>query len=652
MKKSLSKKQVLWALVLVSSINLLNYLDRYLFSALLPEVKKGLGFSDSQLGLLGSAFIFAYLIASPLFGYLGDRLHRPKLMSLGVALWSIATGMTGLAKTFATQFFSRLFVGFGESAYTVITPALVADLFSKKKRGRVFAIYSAAIPVGSALGYILGGWLQPLIGWQQVFFVVGFPGLLCAFLMYRLPDPRHRIQLAWPEHALEEKAVESLAQTEKHQGIRDIYFELLSNQGFLFTVFGYAAYTFVVGGLAFWMPSYIVRYFSVSLAKGNVIFGGVTVIGGFLGTLLGGWWADVLEHRSGNGFFKVPIVSMIIAIPLFVLTLRQNEFYLFAFFLLGLEVALFLGVSPLDAVVIGSVSWRHRAQAMALNIFLMHALGDGISRVWLGHYSDLYDLRSAISLLPWGLLVAGILWIVAMALGWRGSERSENSCEVEPLQSHRGDVKNSELRENTLEAFLAAVKNGARMIECDLRLSRDHIPVVYHDRDLRRLLGRSERVSELSQKELWEIGQVPTLRMLLQHEGLPVKWNLELKSEAWKNRALAREVCRVVKEEKAQNRVIFSSFHHSILRWLRQDLPNVSRGLIVGRKNPMLSVVLGFLAKPHYLHLPDSWVTEKRVRNFIDRNLILAAWTVNDPERLRELHRLGIHSIISDSNYV
>ena len=160
--------RVRWiALIALTGINLLNYIDRYIFSALLPPIQKELGFTDTDAGILGSAFLFAYVIASPLFGYLGDRSRRPRIMAGGIAIWSAATAFSGLATTFLGQFVTRAAVGFGESAYSVIAPTTIGDYFSKKSRGKVFAIYSGAIPVGSALGYVMAGILEPAVGWQK-----------------------------------------------------------------------------------------------------------------------------------------------------------------------------------------------------------------------------------------------------------------------------------------------------------------------------------------------------------------------------------------------------------------------------------------------------------------------------------------------------
>ncbi len=179
----------LTALILLTALNILNYADRYIFSALLPAIKNDLHFSDTELGILGSGFIIAYIFVAPFFGVLGDRLPRAKMMAFGVSMWSIATSFSGLTRSFAGQFTTRVVVGIGESSYTVVSPGFLADIFSKSSRGRIFAIYSGAISVGSALGYLLGGLLESRYGWQRAFFVVGVPGIILSFLILFLPEP-------------------------------------------------------------------------------------------------------------------------------------------------------------------------------------------------------------------------------------------------------------------------------------------------------------------------------------------------------------------------------------------------------------------------------------------------------------------------------
>lgn len=643
-------------LVVLTSLNILNYIDRNIFAALVPAMQRDLHFSDTKMGWLGSAFILSYTLIAPVFGYLGDRGPRNKTMSFGLLLWSAATAFTGWTRSFGGQFATRVTVGFGEAAYSVISPTVIADHFSKKVRGKTFAIYSCAIPVGSALGYVLGGWLEPRIGWERAFYVVGVPGVILTFLLFFLRDP---------ERGQQEDAVELAQQkAQKKLPFAKTYFKLFSNGGFLFTVLGYAAYTFVVGGLSFWMPTYIVRYFEgVTAERGNIVFGGVTVVGGFIGTVLGGYLADRIEKKSGNGYMKVAVLSMILSVPLFIYLMSLHDFKLFAIWLFVLDIVLFLCISPMDAAVVGSVKPALRATAMALNIFLIHALGDGISRVLMGAISDSSGLQSAIRFLPWMLALAGVLWFIGLIKYWQPVAWPEGALEIPRYQAHRGYRPSPNVRENTLDSFRRARAAGAEMCECDVQLTSDGEVVVFHDEDLKRLaapddLRRSDLVRNVSMDAMKTRVSAPTLRELLTDPLSPPKVNIELKTnEARGKSGLEREVIRIVRECKAERRVLFSSFNPLALRRIAKLAPEIPRGLLVTEENDAKNKVylqkmwLGAFARPHLLHLDQKMIDENRFEQWSERHLKMAAWTVNDATRADELTKLGVISLITDRLY-
>jgi MFS transporter, Spinster family, sphingosine-1-phosphate transporter len=631
------------ALIVLTVINLLNYIDRYIFSALLPAIKHDLGFTDTQLGLLGSAFILAYLFISPVFGFLGDRTGRSKVMGLGLAVWSGATAFSGICTSFTGQMVTRVTVGLGESAYSVIAPSTIADYFAKNQRGKIFAIYSGAIPVGSALGYMLGGWLEPIVGWQKSFFVVGVPGLIMAVLLFFMRDPKRGNQD--PDEV----------KLGEHLPLKKAYGALFGNGGFLFAVLGYAAYTFVVGGMAFWMPTYIVRYFDVTLAKGNIVFGGVTVVGGFIGTMLGGWWADRTEKRTGNGYLKVAVVSMIFAAPLFYVVLQMHSFMSFAAALFVMEIAVFLCISPMDAAVISYVRPGLRSTAMAVNVFMIHLLGDGISRALMGAMSDASDLRSAISLLPWVLVLAGVFWAIGMIFYWQPVLWPAGGIKLPRWQAHRGLRPDATVRENTLDAFRRARASGAEMSECDVRLSRDGQIIVFHDDDLKRLGGRADRPEDLTAKEMLEYVQAPRLVDFLRDSNATPFVNIEIKSSELRGTgALESGVAKAIQEADAHSRVIISSFNPFALRRIAKIAPEIPRALLVTEeadaenKIYLRKMWFAFLARPHMLNLDKNMITKNRVERWHERGIPVAAWTVNDPARARELLGIGVASIISD----
>ncbi|MES2963309.1 MAG: MFS transporter [Bdellovibrionota bacterium] len=644
MQGSHSTRTRWFTLIALTSINILNYIDRNIISALVPAIQGDLHFSDTQMGLLASGFTFAYTIVAPVFGAIGDRGPRLKTMASGVLLWSGATAWSGIAGSFATQMAARVTVGLGEAGYSVIAPSVIADYFSKAQRGRVFAIYSCAIPVGSALGYVLGGILEPLVGWRQSFFVVGIPGIVIALLLFLMKDP--------PRGQREENFVAAKAPV----STRKAYGRLLVNGSYMYTVLGYAAFTFVVGGLAFWMPTYIVRYFEgVTLERGNLTFGGVTVVGGFFGTFLGGWLADRIEVRSGNGYMKVSVLSMAIAAPLFAYLLTIRDFQTFSIVLFFMEVALFMCISPLDAAVVNAVKPDLRATAMALNIFLIHALGDGISRPLMGKMSDLYGLQYATTLLPWMLAFAGVLWAWGLIAHYHPMTWPTGALAIPRFQAHRGYRPNGDVRENTIPAFRLAKSAGAEMVECDVQVSRDGEVVIFHDENLARIVGSNERVTELSADELGKKVQAPRLEELLSDSACPSLVNIEIKSsEARGHSGVEAKAVEVVRRAGAENRVLFSSFNPFVLRRLSKIAPEIPRALLVTEEaNPKNKIYLrrmwfGFLARPHIVHFDKAMLTPARLERWTDRGLPIAAWTVNEAAESARLEAGGVKSIITD----
>lgn len=320
-----------WALGVLTLINLFNYLDRYVPAALVESLRRSeLHVSDTQSGLLMSGFIVVYMLTSPLFGVLGDRGRRPRIVAAGIALWSLATGLAGLARSFAGLLVARSAVGVGEAAYVTISPAMLADSFPRAERGRVFAVFNAATPIGAAAGYILGGLVEHHFGWRAAFFVAGFPGLLLAVLMWRLHDP--------PRGATEEGAIPPTpptsptsqappapAQAAAADAASDatdapasgappaagpghlaaVYAELARNRPFVLIVMGYAAYTFALGALAYWMPAFLERARGMPASQATVQFGIIVVATGFAGTFAGGWLGDMLLRRWSEAYLWV-----------------------------------------------------------------------------------------------------------------------------------------------------------------------------------------------------------------------------------------------------------------------------------------------------------------------------------------------------------
>lgn len=410
------------ALAVLTLINLFNYLDRWIIAALVESIKHSeLSLSDKQIGLLFSGFIVVYLFTAPVFGSLGDTKSRTRLLAFGVAVWSVATALAGLARSYTSLLLARATVGVGEAAYGTISPALLADYFDRDRRGRVFAIFFAAIPIGSALGYVVGGLVDHYFGWRDAFFVAGVPGLVLAALALRLYDP--------PRGAQDPDS----APTSGGHGIsvgraaRAAYAALLRNRPYVLTVLGYAAYTFAIGALAFWTPSFLERIRGIPKAQATVQFGAVVVVTGFVGTYGGGWVGDYYLRTSRQAYLWVSGIATIAAAPLTLLALAVARPPVYWTAIVAAELLLFASTGPINSAIVNVVPPAIRATAVALSIFTIHILGDVPSPWLVGVLSDARTLGEAVLIIPVAVLAGGLIWTYA---AWRG-ERT-GAAELSP----------------------------------------------------------------------------------------------------------------------------------------------------------------------------------------------------------------------------
>jgi MFS transporter, Spinster family, sphingosine-1-phosphate transporter len=403
-------------LVVLTAINLLNYLDRYVVAALGESLRQSsLHVSDTQFGLLTSVFILVYMATAPAFGRWGDRGSRTRLIALGIFIWSLATALGGLAGTVVMLFGARALVGVGEAAYGTIAPSLLADYYPRRYRGRVFSIFYAAIPLGSALGYVVGGLMDVRWGWRSAFFVAGAPGLVLAALALRLYDP--------PRGAQDDAGDASVAGT--HDGDRAsvwaAYAALLRNRPYALTVLGYAAYTFALGGMAAFMPKFLMRVRALPEATATSSFGVILAATGFVGIATGGWIGDALLRRTKQAYLWVSGLATLAAAPVALVALTTPTPRLYWTAIVVAEVLLFSSTGPINSAIVNLVAPDTRATAVALSIFAIHILGDVPSPAVLGAISDASSLARAVLIIPVAVLVSGVIWLYAAWRGERGA---------------------------------------------------------------------------------------------------------------------------------------------------------------------------------------------------------------------------------------
>ncbi len=388
------------ALALLLGINLFNYIDRQILAAVEPEIRSTF-FAPNDInamaktGALGTAFLVSYMISAPLLGWLADRMSRWLLIGVAVILWSLASGASGLAVTFGMLLATRLFVGIGEGAYGPAAPTIISDLFPVEIRGRVLAYFCAAIPVGSALGYVLGGLIGNHLGWRWAFYLVTPPGILLATICFFMRDPREQTG----------------GRAQKQRPDWSQYRSLFRTPSYVINTAAQTAMTFALGGLAFWIPGYL--QYRHQPPSTRIIFGGITVVAGLISTILGGIAGDRLRKRFGGSYFLVSGIGMLIAFP-FTVAMVFTPFPRAWVMLFFAVFFVFFNTGPSNTVIANVTLPSIRATGFALNILVIHALGDAIAPPLIGAIAGRTNLDIAFLFISLTMLIAGAIWLAGM----------------------------------------------------------------------------------------------------------------------------------------------------------------------------------------------------------------------------------------------
>ena len=364
--------------VLLFLLNLFNYIDRQILFSVFPLIQTDLQITDFQLGALASIFMLVYMCYAPIVGFFADRHPRQYWIAASAFVWSTATFLTGLAKHYASLLTARALVGVGEGGFTTIAQPFLAEQYPKTKRATILAYFGLAMPAGAALGYLLGGLIGQQWGWRTAFMLVGIPGILLGLgTLFFVKDKQHR--------SLENRKTPSWPH----------YLALLRNKPFIFLCLAHAMQTFVLGGLSAWMPTYFNRFFHMDPGQAGLVFGSMVIAAGALGTFLGGKIADHLLKKTDYAYFVVIAASLLLIIPFAGAAILSHRmpFSLITFFIS--ITLIFAPLGPISASLVALSSRRIRSMAFAVNIFLIHALGDAISPAIIGRASDLFGLKMA-----------------------------------------------------------------------------------------------------------------------------------------------------------------------------------------------------------------------------------------------------------------
>ncbi len=413
-----SRFQARFAFTILLVINILNYADRYVLSAVLPKIQVDLSLSDTQLGLLSSAFLLVYALTTLPLGVWADRSTRKNIVAICVGVWSVATTLAGFTTNFMQLFVTRTVLGIGEAGYAPATLSLLGDYFPKESRGRVLSFYSIGNLIGTAFGLVMGGLVADAFGWHWAFFIVGIPGLIAAFLIWRATEPARGIY--------EQEDGDEVSVT--HGGLGKDFWGAVRHLFRIPTywvILGAFVFSFfTVGGASAWIPTYFHKAFSLTVGQAASISGAVLAGGSLIGTLAGGWASDYLQRRRPEGRMIVVTFSFLVGAPMtwFALSLHTLLPFIAAFFVAVICLSLCLG--PLNAIIQDVIVPQVRATAFGLALLLAHLLGDASSPTLIGALSDRFHAlgmdkaqalgTALLSTAPVCLALAGIVCLIGL----------------------------------------------------------------------------------------------------------------------------------------------------------------------------------------------------------------------------------------------
>jgi len=397
-----NRAYVLLILVLVYTFN---FIDRQIIGILAVPIKADLGLSDTELGLMGGlAFALFYTGLGIPVAMLADRFSRTWIMTIALTVWSAMTAASGLAMNFGQLFAARLGVGIGEAGGVAPAYSLIADFFPHHQRARALSIYSFGIPIGSAIGIVFGGVIASMLDWRVAFFIVGLAGIVLApiFRLTIKEPPRGRF-----DHLQEESSP---------PGIKTILRTLWRKPSFWIVSLGASSSSMMGYGMFFWLPSFFVRSFGMTLLDASLYFGAVLLVGGLAGIWAGGWLGDRFGHTNRSRYFTIPAIAFLATVPFYIIAIMSNSILL-TFTVLLVPTALgLIWLGPVISVIQHLVPPNMRATTSAIFLFINNLIGIGLGTFAIGLLSDLLAVQYGDDSLRYSILAGTGFYIVASAL--------------------------------------------------------------------------------------------------------------------------------------------------------------------------------------------------------------------------------------------
>ena len=395
-----SKKYANYVFVLLFLLYMFDYIDRMVITSMFSFIERDWGITHTQSGMLVSAVYWAIVILTFPVSLLVDRWSRTKTISIMAIMWSLATVLCAFTGNFIHLFIARLLIGVGEAGYAPGGSAMISGLYPIEKRAKMMGIWNASIPLGSALGVLLGGMIAVKFGWKHAFGIVAIPGFIVAIMFMFVKDYK-TVDLSF---------VDKLSNKVK-MSTKDIVKEFISKPSVLFTYFGIASVIFVTTALLTWLPTYIEKTRGVLPDKAGQMASFVMMLA-IVGAPLGGILTDRWRKTKVNSRLLLPsITTLVSAILLFIsLIFLEGAVQYTVLLVFGASVLMF--IAGASAVTQDVIHPGLRASSYAIAVVIQNLLGASTAPIILGRIYDKTDIQTAVMILPFVLLLGAALFFL------------------------------------------------------------------------------------------------------------------------------------------------------------------------------------------------------------------------------------------------
>jgi MFS family permease len=400
-----------YVFILLFLLYMFDYIDRMVVTSMFPSIEKDWGITHTQSGLLVSAVYWAIVLLTFPVSILVDRWSRSKTIGIMAILWSIATFLCALSGNFVQLFMARLLIGIGEAGYSPGGTAMIAGLFPLEKRSKMMGLWNASIPLGTAIGVLAGGIIAMRLGWKHAFGIVAIPGFIVAVLFLFVKDYK-TVDLSFVDKMNNKVKMKT----------SDIFEEFITKPSLIFTYFGIACVVFVTTALITWLPSYFQVERGLAQDKAGTLSGAVMVLA-IVGAPLGGFLTDRWRKTQPRARLLFPSVSTVLtALVLFAaLTFFKGSIQFILLLIMGVLIMAF--ISGAASVTQDVIHPGLRAMSYAVAVIIQNLLGASIAPIVVGKVYDLYSIRTALSFLPFILLIGSLLFYLGSRYYSRDMEK-------------------------------------------------------------------------------------------------------------------------------------------------------------------------------------------------------------------------------------